>query len=375
MALKKFNSTEGFSVGLTEVTVIDNNGNITTDQANIGNIEMSGAISNVEYIDLDTTGTITPNSIGRLSWNSSYGTLEIGMNDIVQQIGMEQYYPPSKNNTLSTITNGTVVAFAGAETNGISTIEIEPYIANGSLPPIYLMGVATENIEANSTGYVTTFGIVRDLNTTGNIYSETWTQGDILYASPTVAGGFTNTRPTSPNDVIPVAAVLKVDGASGEILVRPTIEQKLAYGSFYSNATQNFTSANTVYSLTYNNTIDKYAVAIGDPASRIVCTNSGLYDFNFTIQINNTGGGDANVYVWPRINGNNVAGLGSRTQITDKNATQVLSWGFQLSMTAGQYFELCVASTATTTQALSESATAFSPAVASSTLRVVQAAL
>jgi hypothetical protein len=375
MALSQFNSIQGFSVGNTSVEVINSDGNIISSQANIGNIEMSGAISNLGYIDFDTTGTLTPDIAGRVSWNQAYGTLEIGMNDVTQQVGLEQYYPPVKNNTANTITNGTVVAFAGAETNGISTIVIEPYIADGSSLPIYLMGVATEDIEANSLGYVTTFGIVRDLNTTGNIYSETWTQGQILYASPTVAGGFTNLRPTSPDDVVPVAAVLKVDGTDGEILVRPTIEQKLAYGSFYSNATQDFTSANTAYGITYNNTIDSYAVDIGTPASRIVCINSGLYQFDFSIQINNTGGGTANVYVWSRVDGTDVVDLGSKTTITDKNATQVLSWGFQLSMTSGQYFELMAASTATTTQALAEAATGFSPAVASSILKVTQVAL
>jgi hypothetical protein len=46
--------------------------------------------------------------------------------------------------------------------------------------------------------------------------------GDILYASPTVAGGFTTTKPVAPNNIISVAAVLS-SGANGILLVRPQI--------------------------------------------------------------------------------------------------------------------------------------------------------
>ena len=46
--------------------------------------------------------------------------------------------------------------------------------------------------------------------------------GDILYASPTVAGGFTTTKPVAPNNIISVAAVLS-SGANGILLIRPQI--------------------------------------------------------------------------------------------------------------------------------------------------------
>jgi uncharacterized protein YaiE (UPF0345 family) len=46
--------------------------------------------------------------------------------------------------------------------------------------------------------------------------------GDILYASPTVAGGFTTTKPIAPNNIISVAAVLS-SGANGILLIRPQI--------------------------------------------------------------------------------------------------------------------------------------------------------
>jgi hypothetical protein len=64
----------------------------------------------------------------------------------------------------------------------------------------------------------TLYGRVRDFDTTGAAAGEVWAKGDILYASPTVAGYFTNVRPTAPNAVIIVAAVMVVDATAGEVM-------------------------------------------------------------------------------------------------------------------------------------------------------------
>lgn len=72
MALKKFNSIDGYTVGSTAVTVIDTNGNITTPVANIaalsGNLDGGGFnVSNVANIsggNISATGNISANVNG-----------------------------------------------------------------------------------------------------------------------------------------------------------------------------------------------------------------------------------------------------------------------------------------------------------------------
>ena len=62
MALKKFNSIDGYTVGSTAVTVIDTNGNITTPVANIaalsGNLDGGGFnVSNVANVTVTIVKT------------------------------------------------------------------------------------------------------------------------------------------------------------------------------------------------------------------------------------------------------------------------------------------------------------------------------
>ena len=90
----------------------------------------------------------------------------------------------------------------------------------------YIMGIATENIANNAFGYVTQFGLIRGINTTGG--AEAWVDGQILYYNPAVAGGLTKTVPTAPNAKIQVCAVVNAGaGSSGSLFVRPTYGGKL----------------------------------------------------------------------------------------------------------------------------------------------------
>jgi hypothetical protein len=63
------------------------------------------------------------------------------------------------------------------------------------------MGVATSNIANGVNGTVMSFGTLRAIDTRGNVASaiavgdETWAEGDVLYAHPTVDGKLTNVRP------------------------------------------------------------------------------------------------------------------------------------------------------------------------------------
>jgi len=79
----------------------------------------------------------------------------------VLQIGQENYIRV-RNTSGATINNGDVVKVYDATGH---TPEIELAAADDDCP-CAVIGLATHTIANNGYGYVTTFGIVRDLNTT-----------------------------------------------------------------------------------------------------------------------------------------------------------------------------------------------------------------
>jgi hypothetical protein len=61
---------------------------------------------------------------------------------------------------------------------------------------------------------------VRGINTTGSLQTETWTDGDILYLSPTTAGNITNVKPVAPNHIIVIGYVVHSHAVNGSIYVK-----------------------------------------------------------------------------------------------------------------------------------------------------------
>ena len=159
--------------------------------------------------------SVTP---GQLAWNAADGTLDIGMgyDGVVQQVGLETYYRIKADGAIN---NGDVVMYTGAI--GASGVITAAPSATGLTEGLVILGVATMDIPNNDFGYITAFGHVRGINTTGASVGETWVDGDILYYNPNYVGSLTNVRPPSPDEVVVVAAVINAGpGGSGEILVR-----------------------------------------------------------------------------------------------------------------------------------------------------------
>jgi hypothetical protein len=81
-----------------------------------------------------------------------------------------------------------------------------------------ILGLVTENIADNQEGFITTFGYVRGINTTGSLQSETWVDGDALWLSETVAGGITNIEPA--NHPVQLGWVTYAHNVNGKIFVK-----------------------------------------------------------------------------------------------------------------------------------------------------------
>lgn len=303
-------------------------------------------VSDTSFI---TTDSHTP-AEGTMSWNAEDGTLDIGMEyGVIQQVGQE-IYARVENMTGSTMPNGTVVGFSGVGANNV--LSVSKYIANGSTPTLYILGVLTHDLpDSGEVGYCTTFGHVRGVNTSA------FSVGDILYASPTTAGAFTNVKPTAPNNVVPVAAVLKVGTTDGEIFVRPTIEQQEYYGVFSDTATKTPAAIYTPYAITFNTTDFANGFSRGSPTSRIVASSSGLYNFQFSVQLSSGSSSAKKLWIWPRINGVDVPNSNSEVTVSANNAAEVVGWNWALSLSANDYFEIMYAVDDTNIQIVATAAT------------------
>lgn len=165
-----------------------------------------GGVKPVNAVSFDTT-FVDGHQEGRLQWNSDDGTLEYGLagNNVNLQIGQEIVVKVSNGDT-GTITNGTVVTFVGSQGSRPKAYRC---IAGD---PIYghPCGVATEDIVSN--GYVTTNGLVRDIDTSGLSVG-------VVYANGT--GGLTSTRPSVPSEPFCVGMCLVSGVGNGLLYVNP----------------------------------------------------------------------------------------------------------------------------------------------------------
>jgi hypothetical protein len=124
------------------------------------------------------------------------------------------------------------------------------------------------------------------------------------------------------------------------------------YGQFYSTATQTVTSANTEYRFTFTNTDEltsNVALGTGGNNSRIIINKTGIYNIQFSAQVDKAlgGGTTASAYIWFKKNGTAVPH--STGFITlDQNLQVVQSWNILADVTTvGDYYEIAYAANAT----------------------------
>lgn len=169
-------------------------------------------LSNIDYIDFDQTPPTTAGGVGRLKWNDTDGTLDLGLKggNVTLQIGQEQVVRV-KNSTGSTIANGSAVYIDSADGTNFNIVKA---IATGDSTSAQTLGIVTEDLSNGGHGFVTTFGLVRDINTSA------LTEGAVVYLSGTTAGGLTTTKPVAPVHMVSVGHVLRSHATNGVIFVK-----------------------------------------------------------------------------------------------------------------------------------------------------------
>ena len=161
----------------------------------------------------------------RLTWNDTDGTLDLGLKggNVTLQIGQEQVVRVVNKTGANLLESQYKVARirrvdeGGAQGQRLAIVLAQ---ANNDDNSVDTLGIVTENINVNEEGFITNSGLVRGINTTGTLQGETWTDGDVLYLSPTTPGALTTTKPQAPDHTVIMGYVVYAHSNNGKIFVK-----------------------------------------------------------------------------------------------------------------------------------------------------------
>ena len=235
---------------LNFTALVSQTANLIEAQSSSGTLLFS--VSNSGYISTPSSGLATwnanklqgypvhtgaPVSGNTLSWNQVSGHwmssgIPIPMGGLEGQIiskatdtnydiqWVDNYAPDiriiCKNDSAANILRGQVVMAVGAVGD---RIKIAKAVADGSVDPKYILGVAFEDINNGAEGYVTLLGEITNINTNSYIV------GTVLWLDPATPGGFTSTEPAPLNLRMSIAIVTRSQSSSGRIFVRMWTQQ------------------------------------------------------------------------------------------------------------------------------------------------------
>jgi hypothetical protein len=196
-----------------------------------GGVPYTGATQDVDLgefglltgnIEFDTTPTNIPTTAGSMVWNDTDGTVDLKLKggNVTLQIGQENVLRVV--NKTATNVNLLEANYQAVRVTGAQGQRLKVDLAQATTDALSAetIGLVTETINNNQEGFITTGGLIRNVNTTGSLQSETWADGDILYLSPTVAGQLTKVKPTAPNHLIIVGYVVSAHATQGSIFVK-----------------------------------------------------------------------------------------------------------------------------------------------------------
>ena len=117
---------------------------------------------------------------------------------------------------------------------------------------------------------------------------------------------------------------------------------RFPYGAFSSNQAQT-TTANTATLMTLNTTDFSNGVSIA--SSKITVTAAGIYNLQFSAQVQNLDNAPQDIFIWLKQNGTDITGSTGKVGIPARKSAGVPShdikgWNYFVSMAANDYIEI-----------------------------------
>ena len=221
---------------------VTDNGASTTNAITITDNNITASSGLFDSLDMTPLGDGSQPAYqeGVVFYDSENHTLSLYNDeaDVTLQLGQEEFLRV-RNNTGATIQNGTAVLINGAHGNAAPTISGAIATSEASSQ---VVGLTTHSIEDNSFGYVTTYGIVRDVDTSA------FSAGDEIFLSATQIGSGVAVAPVIPNYKISLGHVINSASSNGSMLVQVG-NPKLGGGDLKSEAPLNMSGVPFVTSI------------------------------------------------------------------------------------------------------------------------------
>ena len=142
------------------------------------------------------------------------------------------------------------------------------------------------------------------------------------------------------------------------------------YGNFFDTTTQNVVGINTYQSVRLNTTDLSNQVSIAN-SSHIIVANSGIYNIQFSLQIDKTQGSGAHIYIWLKKNNIDVSNSATELAVQGTNSEIVAAWNFVVQSETNDYYELMWSATDPNIRLKAVGASAVVPAIPSVIVSVV----
>ncbi len=132
------------------------------------------------------------------------------------------------------------------------------------------------------------------------------------------------------------------------------------HGSLYSTASQavNADGSPTPIEFQEEDLVVKDGVSWGGAGgpSEVSITNPGIYNFQFSAQIDMAANNTHTIFIWPRVDGANVPWSNSSVSLNTDKDRVIAAWNWVFAMDAGSTFELTMASDEPTMRILADPA-------------------
>lgn len=261
-------ASSGVSVGALEGNITAVSNAIVSNTSNLTQMIMAvndtalknGSNANLTYIQTrviefdNVSGTPAVLKNGQMYYTDgndrSYNLVMNPSAGVIQQIGEEIYLPKlAKNDDTTNILNCEPVYMSGSSGTNIliKHARSDSYrIAQATI------GLATQSIDVNAFGRITTYGNVGDCDTSG------WVAGTSLFLNRT--GGFSSSLPPKNETIVYIGQVLTSNANNGIISVNIIIQPRLDDLSFinFTNMNKSVLIYNNETGIWYNIVLDNY---------------------------------------------------------------------------------------------------------------------
>ena len=125
-------------------------------------------------------------------------------------------------------------------------------------------------------------------------------------------------------------------------LVSNSFNAPKPHGSFYDTTTQTNPVPGAVNLMKFNSIYDsgETVFSVSKDTNRVYVAETAVYNIQFSAQLDKTGGGASDVFIWLRLNGNNVAHSATKMVINGPNDEIVAAWNWVITLADGDYIEL-----------------------------------